>query len=96
MKADYHKIVDMIIEVLNDKYKFAKFKVLTEEPIVITILDINEIELMKGYGDDEIEKTNYELLENIIVSIIEDIREIFDLDCDYNIGTENIVEIAVL
>lgn len=95
MEADCHKVSSMIIKVLNDKYNFVKFRVLNEDPIIITMCYIDEIELMKGYGDEEIDKTNYELLENIIIAVIEDIRELFDLDCDYSIGTENIVEITL-
>lgn len=95
METDCHKITNIIIEVLNDKYTFINFKVLKEDPITITMSCIDEIELMKGYGDQEIDKTNYELLENIIIAVVEDIRALFDLDCDYSIGTENIVEITL-
>lgn len=95
MKPNCHKLIDMIVDFLNNKYTFAIFEVLAEEPMVITMAEVDHIELMLGYGDDESNATNYELLENIIISVIDDIREAFDLDADYLIGTENIVEISL-
>ena len=54
-----------------------------------------EIKLMSGYGEEEIEKTNYELVENIVITVIDDIREAIDLDCDYSIGGNNVVDITI-
>lgn len=85
-------LADIIVEYLNDKYNFLNISILSKCPIVITINGYNEIELM---SENNMEKTNYELLENIIVSVIDDIRDMFGVDCDYIIGTENIVEISI-
>lgn len=85
-------LADIIVEYLNDEYNYLNISILSKCPIVITINGYNEIELM---SENNMEKTNYELLENIIVSVIDDIRDMFGVDCDYIIGTENIVEISV-
>lgn len=85
-------LADIIAEYLNNKYSLLDISILSEDPIVITISGYEEIELMT---ENNMEKTNYELLENIIISVIDDIRDAFEVDCDYVIGTENIVEISI-
>ena len=65
MEITCNKTVNMIVEFVNDRYSFINAKVLSEEPMIITMFSDREIELMSGYGEEEIEKTNYELVENI-------------------------------
>ena len=80
METTCNKTVNMIVEFVNDRYSFINAKVLSEEPMIITMFSDREIELMSGYGEEEIEKTNYELVENIVIAVIDDIREAFDLE----------------
>ena len=61
METTCNKTVNMIVEFVNDRYSFINAKVLSEEPMIITMFSDREIELMSGYGEEEIEKTNYEL-----------------------------------
>lgn len=95
MEITCNKTVNMIVEFVNDRYSFINAKVLSEEPMIITMFSDREIELISGYGEEEIEKTNYELVENIVIAVIDDIREAFDLDCDYSIGGNNVVDITI-
>ena len=95
MEITCNKTVNMIVEFVNDRYSFINAKVLSEEPMIITMFSDREIELMSGYGEEEIEKTNYELVENIVIAVIDDIREACDLDCDYSIGGNNVVDITI-
>lgn len=74
MEITCNKTVNMIVEFVNDRYSFINAKVLSEEPMIITMFSDREIELMSGYGEEEIEKTNYELVENIVIAVIDDIR----------------------
>lgn len=95
MEVKAYKIIDRVTDFLNNKYDFINAKILSEEPMIITMFSDDEIELMSGYGMEEVETTNYELIENVVIAVIDDIREVFDLDCDYNIGSNNIVDIII-
>ena len=46
MEITCNKTVNMIVEFVNDRYSFINTKVLSEEPMIITMFSDREIELM--------------------------------------------------